>query len=519
MRWTVFPLLAVLVACAASPDGGIASGESEVEGEFSPYPSEIRSMKRLGPLAQKNFSIVDPGNAARNQGTIGSCASHGFLGLIENQLYNDRGIRVNLSERFQIYANFMHSGGIGNTPDIIAQYPIVAQRYGVMPESLYAYAAIEPNSARFSQDAAQGLSDDPNAVTLDSVIKGTAAASKARSDILTRPEFIGALPPGPYPVEVPLKAELKPDALVPEIETSTEIYSCFDQAPENLPASKKLTLTPREFAHYCLDIVPSDYFSCELDLQAIGAEVPQVDDECAMARALAAHVGDVFAERGAAWLKLITSLVDKGQAVMAGVRTPPKGGEKALWSNLEGFGGGHAVVIVGYLTYDELLDPTEQTRGLLADGTFDDLAGSLEPEYAAKVTGKALPTTPEALRDARAATKLGAAMQQEGGILLFRNSWGAKVGDFEIGVRGYQAMTFDFFMKAAMLIESRAHEKVTGVAWVKDSPTMYCPTSIAPPTRHAWLESDRKPAVRAFFEKVVTPPACQQKEPSAQARP
>lgn len=506
-------LLASTAACAAHDDGTEnASSEVTSEDRFSPYPYEMRAITKLDDLAPKNVQIVDPANVVRDQGRIASCASHGFLGMLENQLYVERGITTDFSERFQLYANFMESGTLGGDPKVIARFPEIAADWGLLAESAYPYTALAPNAGRFTQDAAQGLAGDPNAVMVDAAIAGTKPASRARSDILQKPEFLGQLPAGPYPVTIPLDATFTDDARVPEVELDGKIYACFAKGgAASVPPEKRLALTPREVVHKCLDFDPKQYFSCALDLDALAkdAEARAGDgDECAKARAVADGVGAEMAKRGAAWLELTMRLLDRGQSVEVGVKAPKNWGTLSVWFGKGlAWGGGHAVLAVGYLTYEELGRVEEQSRGMLASGLFDELAGAVEPEFEAKRASGGLPTDPAQLRDARLATKLGKLMKDEGGLLLFRNSWGEKAGDVTIGVRGYQSMTFDFFLKSLMLVESRTNRYAAGVAWPAEGEPAACPAVAAP--SDPWLAADHGASVGAFLRGVIVPTACQ----------
>lgn len=508
------PLLFLLggaVACSHATEAPAAS-DSEVNAPFSPYPFEMRDIRALGRLDPFNTTIANFGSEARDQGKIASCASHGFLGMIENQLWNERGISIDLSERFQLYANFMDSKNMGSDPAVIVRFPEITSHWGILPESAYAYAEVMNNADRFEQDAAQGLSTDPNALTIDKAIEATSDRTEVRSDILQRGEFLGELPAGPYPVALPMKADLAPGALVPELEFEGRLYECFAAGgPESVPPEKRLSVTPREFAHKCLGIQPKEYFACQNDLEQIAGEAVHglPEDECAQARAAAEAIGAALAKRNTEYLNLTMRLVDQGQAVMVGVMSPQDWGHLSVWFGRQlQWGGGHAVV-VGYVTYDELARVEEQARGMLGQGIFDGLAGAVEPEYAAKVAAGELPSDPAARRDARIATKLGKLIKEEGGLLLFRNSWGTKVDHVEIGVQGYQSMTFDFFLKSTTLVQSRANARVAGVSWERDAGPSYCPSS-ALPTVDPWLAKDHTADVTAFVRGFAVPPACAQ---------
>jgi len=492
------PVLTTFACSQASGPEEAESGGAVSADAFSPYPYEMRDIHALGALEPRGVTIADFGTAAQDQGDIASCASFGFLGLLENQLFNERGISVDLGERYQLFANFMETGTIGGQPKSIAQFPNFVSQYGTLPEAICPYSEVARNAVRFEADAAQGLTTDTHLPTLDVVVKDTPKASRERADILIKPEFFGRLPQGPQPVTIPLKAKFTGDAKVPEVEYGNGIYSCFSkEGAEASPPNKRFTMTPREFAHACLNITPAAYFTCAHDLDGDFESQPGADD-CAKAQSSLAMLPGLYAQRSTSWLNLTMSLLDRNQAVMVGVKAPSENQQLGVWSERFPPGAGHAVLALGYTTYEELTKPEEQSRGMLGQGIFDKLAGSIEPEYLAK----ALPTDPAARRDARVASRLGRVMRAEGGMLLFKNSWGTKVGDVAIGVDGYQSMTFAYFMKALMLVQSRTTPVVRNVAWQDGGPD-YCPSRINIPTTDPWLQANHSEIVAKGMRETL----------------
>lgn len=491
------PVLCLLAACTAS---STSTEEEEaaaaaVSGEDVPYPFEMRDIRTLGALAPFGASIADFGTVARDQGKIASCASHGFLGLLENQLFNDRGISADLSERFQLYANFLAAANMGDEPAVIARFPEIAARYGILGEAAYPYADIEENAGAFSQDLAQGLTGDPDALTVDKAIAGTAHGSAERSAILQRPAFLGALPAGKFPVSLPMKAKLTAGAKVPELEFGGTLVPCFAENP-----TPKLDVTPREFAAKCLGLDASTYFTCEKDLGELGQEAEAAtpgDGSCTHITAVAERMAKEMVRRNAQRLVLTLRLLDQGQAVVVGVKAPTDFRAASVWFGRGlTWGGGHAVLALGYVTAEELQRPEEQSKGMLGSGIFDRLAAALEPEYAAKLSA-GLPPSPEALRDLRSASILGRATRAEGGLVLFRNSWGTQFEGTPIGVDGFQSMTFDFFLKSTSLVQSRKNPRVLT--------TDACTTAL--PTADPWLAGDQVANVAKFLTGAMNP-AC-----------
>lgn len=486
---------------------------------FAIYPDVRPGMRRLGELSPLNASVGDFGSNVRDQGVIASCASFGFLGLLENQMFNERGITPDLSERFMIFSNYFQTGTLGGDPKTIATFPQLVKNLGLLTDDAWPYAPILPNANRFGQDAAQGLTEDPNAPTpLAAVLESTAASSRARADIIQKPEFLGALPQGPTPIALPAKAILQSGHRNPEFEYLGKIYQCFAaNGPDSVAEAKRIRVSPREYLEMCFDLDPTSYFTCAFDAARAEQEAEAAvtaTDACGRIKQAADHVAKAMLEANQRALKLAIATIDKGQATSLGVLAPAAPTNLAgVWSakNLK-VGAGHAVLAIGYLTYDELASGEEQERGLLKAGLFDKVAASVEPEYGARVQA-GLPTDRDQLRDVRIATKLGLRMKDEGGIILFRNSWGQSVSideqgqQLEIGVKGHQAMTFEFFLKAGLLSQGRQNPRVLGVGWAPTSGPAFCP-SVVNTTQSAWLNGDHLEKMRTHIRSLAVPATC-----------
>ena len=77
---------------------------------------------------EKNIEIVDWDNPARSQGSVGSCQSFAFIGMIENRTFQNQGVTLDLSERYQLYSNFMEFSALGSNPAHMAEFPKFARR-------------------------------------------------------------------------------------------------------------------------------------------------------------------------------------------------------------------------------------------------------------------------------------------------------------------------------------------------------------------------------------------------------
>ena len=72
----------------------------------------VQSYEKSQP---KNVSIVDWTNPVRDQGVLGSCQSFSFIGMVENQVFVTQRITLDLSERFQLFANYMTFSDMGGS--------------------------------------------------------------------------------------------------------------------------------------------------------------------------------------------------------------------------------------------------------------------------------------------------------------------------------------------------------------------------------------------------------------------
>lgn len=512
MRRSLALLPLLLIACTAAREEASDSAEANAtdgtSAEWGPYANDVRpALHRLEPFTPSGTVIGDFGSSVRDQGHIASCASFSFLGLIENQMFNERGITPDLSERFMLYSNFLQTGTMGGSVPVIHRFAELTANVGVMDEDLYPYAGVEKNAIRFEADAAQGLQTDDTQVLLTDAVKDTEPMSKARSSIIEKPEYCGALPAGPYPVKLPLKATLQPNARLPQVELDGKIYDCFATNPSTKP---RLSVTPKEALKMCFDFEPAQYFTCEFDAQA---ELTKLDrnpdlvpsgDQCTDLKKAADLMAQAQYDKYRHSLQLALGLLEAGDAVMLGVAAP-QAMIQPIWSTKLEPGGGHAVVAVGYVSYDDLGKVAEQSKGLLGNGMFDKLLGIVDPTHQAKIDAA---TTDAEKMEIRLNSPLGLRMKDEGGIILFRNSWGKKApgSDTPIGIDGHQAMTFDYFVRSGMIVMSRKEKRLSSfVSWASDGS---CPAETSLALAGSWAKRPTNPNVTKMWRAQMVPAEC-----------
>lgn len=442
---------------------------------YSFYSTESRNLVRLTPAVANNMSFVDSLNAIKDQGSMATCASHSIMALVENQIYIERGITLSLSERYQLYSNYLQEANMGTDPTVITKFPNIIAEMGIMPSTLYPYSEILPNASRFTQDAAQGLHTAGADDFLDPKIAKISDA-KQRSDLLQEKIYLGALPKGPYPISLPMQVtNIAKGSIIPEIEDRTvpgnpKVVTCFSSQPEKT----QLKVTPKEFLNLCFDFKPEQYFGCKIDFEnsaETAAQGRQLHELCKDVPKFASEMAQASFARRQELLNLTIRLVQQKQAVFVALKSPEQGQPLSVWYNKLKGGAGHAVVVVGYLTADELLDKTQHQIGLLKDGTFDALSKSLDEALMAMGNIKEASYTitsadsDETKYNKRLSSNLAKVILREHGILFFRNSWGAKLDSLSIGAGGYQSMTFDYFLQNSSLIQSRQRTSMTDIQW------------------------------------------------------
>ena len=386
---------------------------------------------------EKNITFVDWNHSIGNQGAVGSCQSFAFLGILENQVYQEQGVTLALSERYQLYSNFMEFGVLGSDPKQIEQFPQLFAKWGALPEILYPYSSVNKNSAVFEVDSAQGLQngDVPEIVRAIAGKEGL-----ARSSVLQEERFLGQLPQGSLPVSVPVLVshidKSRPMRYVLDNVTNEEV-PCFSITNERA----KISLSAVEYAAHCLEYRSSDWIVTN-HFNALAAQISR--PTCLDAHSFSQILTQSLEERRKSLVDLLARLVIKRAGMIAfSVPVTHEGKKSVLWdAEKRDVHAGHAVVALGFLTSDDLNNPAAQTEGFLGSGLFDQMASKYDTSYA-------LPEKEwdqKKLSQHRRESAFGQRVVAEQGIIIFRNSWGDVPG-----LNGYQAMTFDYYLAHLML--------------------------------------------------------------------
>lgn len=468
-----------------------------------------------------NTTFTDFGSAARDQGAIASCASHTILALVENQMYNERGITIDLSERYMMYSNFMAANDMGTDPAVIAKFPWIIADYGLMPEALWPYVDIKKNSHKFDQDAAQNLGEAESLEpTVTEALEGS-SCDLDRSKILQDELYLGALPNADAPIRLPVLADaIRDNAIMTEYGdiTTGEVSDCF--TTDRNVAGTGVAVSPADFRRLCFDFDPTNYFSCNAQQQVesvleflVGNDADPLATLCKDPDVAAELLAECAESYRRSLLATVLLLSEAGQSTFIGLSSPSAGNMLPLWYKKLPPGGGHAVAVVGHLTADELLDPSQHDRGLLGEGVFDALAHALDEALPDGVGGEDFAgvkpgASREEMMQARLASRLGHKVVEEGGILFFRNSWGSESQGFPIGVHGYQAVTFDYVIQNLSLVLGRKHKDIKELFIVNgrevEGPA-YCPADhFEVPFNDSYLLSDRSAEVLPFATQVVS---------------
>ena len=389
---------------------------------------------------KRNIEFIDWTNPIRQQGAVGSCQSFGFLGIIENQVSILQGASIDLSERYQLYSNFIEFGALGSSPAQIARFPEMFESLGTLPEILYPYSVIDQNAAVFAVDSAQGLQNETEPAILKAIAGRT---GPDRAQVLQQPEFFGALPSGGTPIELPVFAShLNDERRLRHVKSiSSQITSpCYSTTT----AKSGISLTPAEFASHCLEFKVSDWdVTNEFDATAKRMRSNACNNEAELDQVVEATLN---ARKEA--LRLLLSRLENKNAAMLAMSVPLtiEGKKSSLWdAETNEVHAGHAVVALGYLTAQDLRLPANQKVGALGSGLFDQLSAQYDKSYQTPPSS----LSEVDLRDYRISSAFGRKVLAEQGIFFVRNSW----GDIP-GLGGYQAITFDFMMAHMMLTMS-----------------------------------------------------------------
>lgn len=386
---------------------------------------------------EKNVSLIDWNNPIRNQGAVGSCQSFAFLGMIEGEVFRSQGVTLDLSERYQLYSNFMEFGALGSSPFQIAQFPNSFQKWGALPESLFPYNVVNKNAGVFEVDSAQGLQNTAIPQIL-LAIQGKQGID--RSLVLQKDEFLGPLPVGNYPVQLPVRVAAidtaRPARFVWDKQSKIEV-SCFSTSEEH----SGVFVSSSEFVAHCLEYTP-DRFAVVNQVDILASRATK--QKCSEPNGVEKLIEDTLLERRIVLQNILVNLEAKSPAMIAmSVPLTLEGKKSVLWdTDGKSVHAGHAVIVLGYLTAHDLINPDSQASGLLGSGLFDKLASKVDSSY----TEPDHALSSRELSQIRSNSHLGVKIQKEQGILIFRNSWGDVPG-----LSGYQTMTFDYFLAHVML--------------------------------------------------------------------
>jgi len=408
-------------------------------GRYNVISSSDGAIVSFTKWQEKNIELADWNNPIRNQGAIGSCQSFAFLGVVENQVFQQFGVSLDLSERYQLFTNFMEFSGMGAAPTQLSKFHLNFAKWGALPEEMYPYKFIEDNAAVFQVDSAQGL-ESQTEPALDQALKGVVDPLE-KSKILQEARFFGPLPEGKPSIVLPVKAlqvnEARPQRFV-AVAGADEEVPCFSEQALNSGTA----LSPSEFAKHCLAYEEKN-FSVH-SIYEISHSFKTLKEVCSSADNRAIVSGLVLRQRQEILRSILMSSILKRSSLIAmSVPDTLDGKKSVLWQSAgTTTHAGHAVVALGFLMKKDLLNLKSHFAGLLGSGLFDELAKTLDANYKLPLS----PVNEEELQRVRLDSKLGQAILTEQGIVVVRNSWGDIAGK-----GGYQALTFDYLLEHGMM--------------------------------------------------------------------
>ncbi len=366
--------------------------------------------KNENPSFIKNISWKGDGLVIRDQGSLGSCASFGAMGLVESNYYLESGISIDLAERYQIRSLILKTrdfsgGDAGRSMQALDQY-------GILPESSYPYQSIAHNKQLVF------LSDGFNE------FQRKIREQRSQRQLQTYIEQEKFLGPSPNTVTIPVKiASKNPKSVVPRVQN----VPCFSMAPEN---EYQLPVSPVEFASKCIKFKISDYFQCMRFNPFVGRNWSQV-------------------------LRKTLSILDSRSTLLIGTQLDKtRSPYNPFFIKQDDFKSenavGHNMIVIGYLRYQDLVNPQSHQLGFLAKDEFDEMVTMYEvlkkdgvkalTDFIKRgIPHRSFQSDNERL-EWRLNSRLAQLLKKEQGLLILKNSWSTKTG-----YHGFFYMTFSFF--------------------------------------------------------------------------
>ncbi len=317
----------------------------------------------------ENIDNSDPSMAAPDQESLGVCVSFGFTGQLENNLFLKRGVSVDLSERYFLRSALIEKGELYN---VTMDRFDVFSNHGIVPESIYPYSGISSNKTLLDSNAQIKSQKGLDKFVPSKSMEGTLArlaelgdnvnVRADRKKYLSGDSIFGKLPV-PNPEHPKSHVQIPVDAIEILDKTRVPYYEgvpCFKLPAEINTAVR--WMTPYQFAKSCVMFDLQDYSEPELADNGLFHQKILKELEAKLDMQQVASIGAYVRDHRTA---VFSSAPLRGYQEDFDVIDPKR--YKATPA------AGHAILLTGYLSREDLAEVKNHKKGFLKDTRFEEV--------------------------------------------------------------------------------------------------------------------------------------------------
>ena len=321
--------------------------------------SACKTNKQASSL--KNIDASDSHLKHPFQEELGVCVSFGLTGLIENNFYHKTGISIDLSESLFFKNSLITKGEMYN----VNKGFLDVASLGMTTEKDFPFSKISQN-LNFTDTADQALQNPHSfnvAKSMEATIEKLTAFSGNSQEIQTKRKnlldedlYFGPLESSL--ILIPTQASYIPPGS--EIPTHQGI-ECFSRESQPSPT---VSISPQNFVKSCIKFDPSEYSSPEVEATGLfeSSIIGDIEDRLKNRRAVA--IGSFLRDVNTAVysIDVLSEYIGNG----LNIDLPNYYSDEPSY--------GHATLITGYLSWEDLNDRNQHNKGLLRGDDFEELS-------------------------------------------------------------------------------------------------------------------------------------------------
>ncbi len=317
--------------------------------------SSLISCKTDDGKSLSNIDLNNPDRGSRDQYPLGTCASFGIMAMLETELFLQRGITIDLSERYYARSTMSFLGAFTTT----RYAPEILDRYGVIPGRIYPCKEFgNHDSFRREIDILKSIPSEEKyyrGLSLENTMGIIKKLSiDRRFEFLGGSSFFGEIPrerQSTSVVGIPAQAKKIIDPTqVPEIDG----IPCFSEGASTAQG----WITPVTFLKQCIGFKKENY-------TVKGATKSKL---------FSADLASITNRLKYGFPVVISTAWEQQRSAFLAEENQPGYLEFYPTKDPEiGVIGGHVVLITGYLSKKTFLDPKMHHKGWLATDMFERL--------------------------------------------------------------------------------------------------------------------------------------------------